>query len=501
MKYLKYYLFLFFLLLVPNCYAQEINANQYISAEFNGTKNKYVGVSWENGQSSYYNIGTKYSGKLSGMTFYIHYPFEEGYTITITMNMADADWRNNFSTVYVYGCRAANDCDYVNYSNGTISFVSMYKIKFTFTPTENMADVRVSFLSKQGAMGNITGDTNWTLSSVLLNDPFYDSPSSGGGSSGGGSSGSTPTNQDIINNATGNTNKVIDNQNQNTQDILENNNQNTQSIIDSQNTSDINNVNSQRREYSSRCTNVIDTQLKLGKTLTTSGDLVDNPNSYYTEDYYYVYLKGNVNKLYINNPYNSKSGYFFIVYDQNKNFLSRTSTATRSVTLPSGAYWFRFSTPDPTTQISVNSGNCLTTADDTNNYLKDNSDPNIDNNEITSVFSNVGYSDPLNYLLQLPTMLINKLVSLSDSCQSINFGTLLGSPIIFPCINLENILGSSVWNTIDVICTVGLLVVIFKNLYQTFANLMTMGGEKEAREKFNMPTPMEFLSYILGGDR
>ena len=66
---------------------------------------------------------------------------------------------------------------------------------------------------------------------------------------------------------------------------------------------------------------------------------------------------------------------------------------------------------------------------------------------------------------------------------------------------MQNILGSSVWSTIDVLMSIGLLVVIIKNLYETFSNLLTMGGEKEAREKFDMPTPMEFLSMILGGDR
>ena len=116
-------------------------------------------------------------------------------------------------------------------------------------------------------------------------------------------------------------------------------------------------------------------------------------------------------------------------------------------------------------------------------------------------FNSIGVSDPLSYLLTLPTQLINKIVSLSDTCTSINLGTLYGTMLTLPCINIENIVGTSVWNIIDVIFSVSLLVVIFKNLYDTFSNLITMGAQKEAKEKFSMPTPMDFLSMILGGDR
>lgn len=103
--------------------------------------------------------------------------------------------------------------------------------------------------------------------------------------------------------------------------------------------------------------------------------------------------------------------------------------------------------------------------------------------------------------MQLPVQFINQLVSQSNSCQTVNLGTLYNVPISLPCINIGSIIGQQVWDIIDVLFSVGLLVLIIKNLYQTFANLMTMGGEKEAREKFSMPTPMEFLSMILGGDR
>lgn len=431
MKYLKYYLFLFIFLLVPNCYAQEINANQYVSAEFNGTKNKYVGVNWENGQSSYYNIGTKYNGKLSGMTFYIHYPFEEGYTITITMNMADADWRNNFSTVYVYGCRAANDCDYVNYSNGTISFVSMYKIKFTFTPTENMADVRVSFLSKQGAMGNITGDTNFTLSSILLNDPFYDTPSSGGGSSGGGSSGSTPTNQDIINNATGNTNKIIDNQNQNTQDILENNNQNTQSLIDNQNNMSLTEVNNSRANSTTQCKNVLNFSFSKGKRINSNDTLIDDEDSYYTADYVRLPSSASIISITGSNISNTP-GYYLIIYDSSYNIVDYTYANNRNYTLPTGAYYFKISTTYSTLNLFNGSGGCKTATDELNSSINND---NVDSGTGSDFFNNFNTTDNggISGIITKPLVLINSLLSNNNSCSDLTFS------IQFPALSSKSV--------------------------------------------------------------
>lgn len=132
--------------------------------------------------------------------------------------------------------------------------------------------------------------------------------------------------------------------------------------------------------------------------------------------------------------------------------------------------------------------------------IDDGSDPNISDSELSSFFSSFSYTDPLAYLLTLPVQLINKIVSLSDNCSTINLGTLYGFTFTLPCLNLETYLGSAVWGTIDVIMSVTLLVIILKNFYDTISNLLTLGGEKEAKEKFSMPTPMDFLARILGGD-
>lgn len=164
--------------------------------------------------------------------------------------------------------------------------------------------------------------------------------------------------------------------------------------------------------------------------------------------------------------------------------------------------------PLPSEFISPQQNYCVSKIDETtnainntNDYLQDDTDPSISDNDFMTMFNSIAINDPLSYLLTLPVQLINKIVSLSDTCTAINLGTLYGTMLTLPCINIENIVGSTVWNIIDVIFSVSLLVVILKNLYDTFSNLLTMGAQKEAKEKFSMPTPMDFLSMILGGDR
>lgn len=135
---------------------------------------------------------------------------------------------------------------------------------------------------------------------------------------------------------------------------------------------------------------------------------------------------------------------------------------------------------------------------DINDYLQDDTYPQVDTDAISDVMGSISYTDPLGYLLSLPVRLINTIVANSDSCSTIDLGTLYGVHIYLPCIDLENILGSSVWNTIDVIGTISILVVILKKFYNTITNLLTLGAQEEAREKFELPTPMDFMAWVLG---
>lgn len=142
-------------------------------------------------------------------------------------------------------------------------------------------------------------------------------------------------------------------------------------------------------------------------------------------------------------------------------------------------------------------------AQDQYNWLSDDSNPTVNQSGISDVISSVEVSDPLNYLLTLPISLLQKLntVLSANSCSRVSFGSLYESELYLPCINFENILGSSIWGTIDLIVGVGLLAIILKKFYDSISNILTLGKEKEVRDKLDLPTPMQFLAHILGGGK
>lgn len=140
---------------------------------------------------------------------------------------------------------------------------------------------------------------------------------------------------------------------------------------------------------------------------------------------------------------------------------------------------------------------------DTYDYLTDNTNPSVDTNAINSALSSVSYSNPLDYLLTLPTHLLQKIntVLSQNSCSRVSFGQLYGTELYLPCINFSELLGSNIWNTIDLFVGVGLLVMIIKHFYESISNILTLGKEKEVSNKLDLPTPMQFLAGILGGGR
>lgn len=512
MKHLKYlFLLLFIVLFSPNAYAYTYDVTNKITAMSGSgsTGGHYLGLEiYNSGSQNNYTVNTRYNGTLSNIEFNLPIPseaddcFTTNMEYTVTMEMATSDWRNHFARPYV-----GADSSSTNWATSNVTFVSQKKIYFKFkipaSETLCYGFVYVRLNSPNVSNTAFTGVTNWNLSKISLTDQYS---SSGGGSS-GGSIPPTPT-------ANPNQN-IIDNDNQNTQNIIENNNENTQNIIDTikDTTSNcITNIftasnyssNSSFTNISISNNNITANASATWRTLSYNFN-IDNDEEY---TLHYTSPQSTVNMYYSfdNSNWNivNKSIYH--------HFVSTASTIYIRLQNTSGTGTFNFN------ELMLVKGNvssfyklgetCKSKLDDTNsalnetnNFLQDDSDPSIDDNDFLNMFNSIGINDPLSYLLTLPVQLINKIVSLSDSCTPINLGTLYGTMITLPCINLENILGTSVWNIIDVIFSVSLLVVILKNLYDTFSNLLTMGAEKEAKEKFSMPTPMDFLSMILGGDR
>lgn len=530
MKKLKYILFFLILLFSPKVFAATYNVTSKVEAVPNFGGGSYGGYAKGIALPTYYNIGTRYNGQLAMIDFYLDsddWDWHYNKTYTVTMNMATDDWRNNFMGPQVFNAQTNGNTTGSNlYVSNTFRFISYKQIKFNIKLGSSMAPyLKFRIYSTNTNTTNISGINNWNLSSITISDvsstptppPVNPTPTASSGSN----------NQDIINNNNSNTENIIDNNTQNTTDIINNNNSNTQNIIDNQN------------DLLGNCNVNNYISLNVGSISASSGEWYKEysiPSSQYSNlkkgNYYWGFtatsmaytqpIKATLLIFYsddtpyqeidINTSQNTDYQVSFQIKSNNiSNVLMRflrpqgsSNTFSRSGNF-TNIYIGQQSHP---TDLSLNSQTCSSKIDETtnainqqNDYLMDNSNPNLSDNDFLNTFNSVGFNDPLSYLLTLPTQLINKILSLSDNCSTINLGTLYGVMISLPCINLENILGSSVWNIIDVIFSVSLLVVIFKNLYDTFCNLLTMGAQKEAKEKFSMPTPMDFLSMILGGDR
>lgn len=154
---------------------------------------------------------------------------------------------------------------------------------------------------------------------------------------------------------------------------------------------------------------------------------------------------------------------------------------------------------------SINSG-----IDSANRYLQDDSNPQVDSQGINNTMNSVQTSNPLSYLLTLPTNLLSTILQglSSNTCTDFiigKFGTIgrhdLGNYTFkFPCIDLEDKLGRDLWGTIDIFVAIGIIVVTIVKLYNTISNYLTLGAEEEVKSHSHFLSPMDFLGNVLGGN-
>ena len=87
-----------------------------------------------------------------------------------------------------------------------------------------------------------------------------------------------------------------------------------------------------------------------------------------------------------------------------------------------------------------------------NDFMKDTS--SVDNSTITNITDmNTNTSNtPVSDLIILPLNLLNAYKNgMNNTCSPVNLGSLLGTNLTLPCINLEQRLGTDLWNIIDVL--------------------------------------------------
>ena len=165
----------------------------------------------------------------------------------------------------------------------------------------------------------------------------------------------------------------------------------------------------------------------------------------------------------------------------------RIYVASSLVRLPTGSHYIGISRPTiyphGTNQDVVNSINDNTDAvNDVNDTLNDNStdDPT---NDISSMNNKVASNNSITQLLTLPIQLYqNILNAVSGSCSSFSLGSLYGHNLTLPCINLQSLLGSTLYGIIDILIS-GLFILSFRkkmvDIFNNMTSLKDRGNELE----------------------
>lgn len=97
---------------------------------------------------------------------------------------------------------------------------------------------------------------------------------------------------------------------------------------------------------------------------------------------------------------------------------------------------------------------------------------NVSINSLPSDNLNLG---PISALVTLPITALNNIINaFSGTCTPFNIGSLLGTNLVFPCIDIESFIGSFLWNTIDIIVTGIYIFGIRKHFVDLFYKLVSL---------------------------
>lgn len=121
---------------------------------------------------------------------------------------------------------------------------------------------------------------------------------------------------------------------------------------------------------------------------------------------------------------------------------------------------------------------------ETNDTLKDDSiDDSKAESDIDDMKDKVASNGSITQLLTLPITLYQSILnSLNGSCSSFSLGSLYNHNLTLPCINLQNLLGSSLYNIIDILCCGSFILVFRKRMVDIFNHMTSLndrGNEVE----------------------
>ena len=139
------------------------------------------------------------------------------------------------------------------------------------------------------------------------------------------------------------------------------------------------------------------------------------------------------------------------------------------------------------TQAIIDSNNdTKDSVDDLNDTLKDDDiDEDSAEDTITDLQGDLPTSGAITQLITLPIQLYQKIfneLGHGGVCKPFNIGTLFNHSLQFPCINLESLLGSALYNTIDILLC-GFFILSFRkkmvDIFNHMTSLKDRGNELE----------------------
>lgn len=128
--------------------------------------------------------------------------------------------------------------------------------------------------------------------------------------------------------------------------------------------------------------------------------------------------------------------------------------------------------------------NTTNAVNDVNDTLKDD---DVDSSNTTDTLSDLSDSLPTNSvisdLLLLPVRLFQSVLnSVNGSCSTFNLGSLYGSNLTLPCIDIESLVGSTLWTVIDILFCGAFVLIIrkkFVDIFESLSNLKNGGNQVE----------------------
>lgn len=427
--------------------------------DYNADEYQVCGTGYGCTTQSTLPVTNSYGNELYG--YYYTIPFTNGHTYSInfyiSMYAKDLTINSGWPKMYLYTNNSTVTIVPDRYENLYVSYIGAdrYAVTWSFE-----LDVVGDFVGCQLTMKyNSSFQNTFTYTGIHDMQLSITDLTITGGSS----------NDDIINNNNQNTQSIINNQNNNTNNIINNNTQNTQEIIDNQN------ENTQKEIDSQKVCKMIDKDsvFKPSYYLAANGSEQTGSQSWVSNlgisDYFST--TGSTFKVLVGF---TQANYCF--YNVNKSLISCSSstnlTVGQNVSIPSNASFVRFTIGIPTNQPQIE------WCQNGNQALQDSltDDSGVSNKEIDDLFGDLKESNsPVSDLLTLPiTLLQAYLTGFDSTCSPYNFGSLYGTNLILPCINIESYIGSSLWSIIDALCCIYMIyniAMMCVSIYESFTSL------------------------------